>query len=69
MDCIDNIPVDYIPITDYRSIPEHILNTHYYILNNMYNLTYINYTYINSNNDYLTSLQYFNVMSFLDEIN
>jgi hypothetical protein len=65
---MDSISTDYISIPD-RSIDEHILNTHYYILNNMYNLTHINYTYINSNDDYLTSLQYFNVMSFLDEIN
>jgi hypothetical protein len=64
----DCITVDYIPIPD-RLIHEHILNTHYYILNNMYNLSHINYTYINSNDDYLTSLQYVNVMSFLNEIN
>ena len=65
MDCIST---DFISIPD-RSIDANILNTHYYILNNMYNLTHINYTYININDDYLTSLQYFNVMSFLDEIN
>ena len=64
---MDSIPTDYISIPDYRSIDTHILNTHYYIMNNMYNREYINHIYIND--DYLTALQYVNVMNFLDEIN
>jgi hypothetical protein len=72
--------MDYI--TDYtrniRIVDDLIYKTHIYIVNNLYR----NYTnpedYINDNydniyddiydDDELTSLQYFNIMSFLDEI-
>ena len=60
---------DYIPNTiAYKIYNELIYKTHIYIVNNMYNYEeYINHIYDNDN-DTLTSLQYFNIMSFLDEI-
>ena len=60
---------DYIPNTiAYKIYDELIYKTHIYIVNNMYNYEeYINHIYDNDN-DTLTSLQYFNIMSFLDEI-
>ena len=60
---------DYIPNTiAYKIYDELIYKTHIYIVNNMYNYEeYINHIYDNDN-DTLTSLQYFNIMSFLEEI-
>ena len=60
---------DYIPNTiAYKIYDELFYKTHIYIVNNMYNYEeYINHIYDNDN-DTLTSLQYFNIMSFLDEI-
>ena len=65
---------DYIPNTiAYKIYDELFYKTHIYIVNNMYNYEeYINHIYDNDDDtltvDTLTSLQYFNIMSFLDEI-
>ncbi len=56
---------DYIPNTiSYKIYDELIYKTHIYIVNNLYT----NHEIYNYDEDELTSLQYFNVMSFLDEI-
>ena len=73
-DYIHNIP----NTISYRIYDELLYKTHLYIVNNM-NQNYIDPNdYINDNydniyndiydDDELTSLQYFNIMSFLDEI-
>ena len=61
--------MDYI--TDYitdnaisYNIYDELIKTHIYIVNNLYN----NYSIYNNDEDTLTSLQYFNIMTFLDEI-
>jgi len=62
--------MDYITdnVITYKIYDDLIYKTHIYIVNNMYNYEeYINHIYDNDN-DTLTSLQYFNIMSFLDEI-
>jgi hypothetical protein len=58
---------DYIHNNDisYKIYDELFYKTHIYIVNNLYINREI---YNNYNEDELTSLQYFNVMSFLDEI-
>ena len=69
-DYIHNIP----NTISYRIYDELLYKTHLYIVNNMnqnyiYPNDYINYVYDDIyDDDELTSLQYFNIMSFLDEI-
>ena len=58
---------DYISdnAISYNIYDDLIYKTHIYIVNNLYNNNIIyNYEY-----DSLTEQQYFNIMSFLDEIN
>ena len=58
--------MDYITdnAISYNIYDELIYKTHIYIVNNLYN----NYSIYNNDEDALTSLQYFNIMSFLEEI-
>ena len=63
---------DYITdnVISYKIYDELIYKTHIYIVNNLYNNhpIYNNYDDDEVTGDTLTSLQYFNIMSFLDEI-
>ena len=68
MDCI----IDNTIIPDTLSDAQRLIyNTHIYIVNNMnYNIIYnnMNYNIIYNNYDDISDLQYFNIMSFIDEI-
>ena len=57
---------DYITdnVISYKLYDELIYKTHIYIVNNLYNNNII----YNYESDSLTEQQYFNIMSFLDEI-
>jgi hypothetical protein len=57
---------DYITdnVISYKLYDELIYKTHIYIVNNLYT----NHEIYNYDEDSLSSLQYFNIMSFLDEI-
>ena len=67
MDCIIDI-CDNTIIPDTLSDAQRLIyNTHIYIVNNMnYNIIYNNIIY--NNYDEISDLQYFKMMSFLDEI-
>jgi hypothetical protein len=70
MDYIIDIPdytiYDTIMYDTLSDIQRQIYNTHIYIVNNMkYNM---NYNIIYNNYDEISEIQYFNIMSFLDEI-
>ncbi len=65
MDYITDYITDIPNNISYKIYDELFYKTHIYIVNNLYT----NHEIYNYDEDELTSLQYFNIMSFLDEIN